>query len=84
MGSSSAPEPSWASRGRPKKEADAMLGPKLVVFVVGGLAYSELKCAYELTKAHQREVVMGSTSMLTPYQFITALNNMKKLAPFGE
>lgn len=48
------PEPSWASRGRQKKEEGATLGPRLVVFMIGGVAYSELKCAYELTKVRAR------------------------------
>lgn len=78
------PEPSWASRGRSKRDENTTLGPRLVVFVIGGATYSELKCAYELSKSSQREVVIGSTSMLTPYQFITNLKKFKKLDPFAE
>ncbi|KAG8461329.1 hypothetical protein KFE25_010516 [Diacronema lutheri] len=78
------PEPSWATRGRSKKEDASTAGPRLVVFVLGGATYSELKCCYELAKAHQREVVAGSTSMLTPYQFIHDLKRFKKLDPFAD
>lgn len=44
------PTPSWASRGRTKKEETTAAGPRLVIFVIGGATYSELKCGYELSK----------------------------------
>ena len=48
------PEPSWATRGRSKKEDASTAGPRLVVFVLGGATYSELKCCYELAKVRVR------------------------------
>jgi hypothetical protein len=35
-------------------------------------------------QAHQREVVIGSSSMLTPYQYIANLKRIKKADAFGE
>jgi hypothetical protein len=32
-----------------------------------------------LAQAHQREVVIGASSMLTPYQYVSNLKNFKKL-----
>jgi syntaxin-binding protein 1 len=50
-----------------------LLGSRIIVFVLGGLTHSELRSAYELTQAAQREVIIGSSAMLTPKSFIDAL-----------
>lgn len=34
-------------------------GPRIVVFVLGGLTPSEMKVGYDVMKEHQREVIMG-------------------------
>ena len=74
---------SWAGGGKPKGGGfDGGSGQKLVVFVLGGLSYSELRAVHEVGAATGREVIVGSTSMLTPQSFLTGLKQLKKLDGF--
>ncbi|TVU13295.1 hypothetical protein EJB05_40339 [Eragrostis curvula] len=49
------------------------LGQRLFVFVIGGATRSELRAAHKLTGKLKREIILGSTSLDDPPQFITKL-----------
>ncbi|KAL8425067.1 hypothetical protein Efla_001456 [Eimeria flavescens] len=53
---------------------------RLVVFVLGGIVQSEMRCAYEVSKELNCEVFIGGTNIFTPSQVIKQL---KKQAPLG-
>lgn len=64
-------------------------GPRLIVFVIGGLTYPEMRCAYEVTSScaqnvsgssgispRKWDVIIGSDHIITPNQFLDELNNV--------
>lgn len=70
-------EPPSQHKGAIKGEAST--GRRTIVFVLGGLTYSELRSMHELSRSLGREIIVGSTDMLTPQGFILALKEMKQL-----
>uniref|UniRef100_A0A0D6QYN7 SNARE-interacting protein KEULE n=1 Tax=Araucaria cunninghamii TaxID=56994 RepID=A0A0D6QYN7_ARACU len=50
-----------------------ILGKRIFVFMIGGATRSELRVAHKLTEKLKREVVLGSSSLDDPHQFITKL-----------
>ncbi|GAA5812262.1 hypothetical protein MFLAVUS_005712 [Mucor flavus] len=56
-------------------------GAKLIVFVIGGTAYSEIRSAYEIGDAYNRDVFIGSTEILRPHSFIDHLGHLRLPVP---
>ena len=51
------------------------LGPKFIVFVAGGVTYSEIRGAYDLSKDIGAQIIIGSHGVLTSSIFIDELKN---------
>ncbi|MES1918987.1 syntaxin binding protein 1, variant 2 [Bonamia ostreae] len=57
-------------RGRRKKNKEMC---KIIVFVAGGLSYSEIRCCSEVSKTYSRDVIAGSTDVVSPKEFMREL-----------
>uniref|UniRef100_A0A915PRH6 Acetylcholine regulator unc-18 n=1 Tax=Setaria digitata TaxID=48799 RepID=A0A915PRH6_9BILA len=54
-------------------------GPRLIVFIVGGVTYSEMRVAYEVTREKKPwEVIIGSDQLINPAAFLENLRGLSK------
>jgi len=59
------------AKGKEKgEEAVEQRGPRVIVFIIGGTTWSEVRTVYEMTKLEGREFVLGSTHILTPNKLL--------------
>mmetsp|Transcript_7414 Transcript_7414/g.16875 ORF Transcript_7414/g.16875 Transcript_7414/m.16875 type:complete len:167 (+) Transcript_7414:617-1117(+) len=66
-------------RAAPKEKAgheETYKGGRLILFVVGGMTYSELRVAREVMSKEHKEIVAGTTTFLKPKQFIDSIRRL--------
>lgn len=80
---------SWAGKGRTQKTDKGQAsnkehvdwrrnGSRIILFSLGGMTYSEVRSAYEISKEAQRDLYFGSTFVYNPTQFIDVLKELHK------
>lgn len=62
--------------GKAGSEAIVFTGSRNLVFMLGGLAYSELKVARKVMEKESREIIIGSTDFMNPEAFLKALQTL--------
>ncbi|KDE02370.1 hypothetical protein MVLG_07072 [Microbotryum lychnidis-dioicae p1A1 Lamole] len=78
-GSLRSARPQWtATRGR---RTIAELRQRVVVFVAGGMTFSEVRAVYKLSESANKDIIIGSTSTITPEQFVSDLSNLERGPP---
>nr|VZI11533.1 unnamed protein product [Spirometra erinaceieuropaei] len=63
-----------------EKSQQMRTGPRLIFFIIGGISYSEMRCAYEVMNTalgKQWDILVGGTHLLVPEGFI---NDLEKLS----
>lgn len=65
---------SSAAAAAPAMEEDVR--PRFIVFVLGGLTFSEMRSCYEIADKYNANLLIGSTSTLTPTEYIRDLANL--------
>ena len=62
----------WQGKGKSSAQRD-----RYVVYVLGGITYSEMRSVYDLAQQHDVDVYLGSTSILTPTTFVQNVIDLK-------
>jgi syntaxin-binding protein 1 len=71
-------KPTWARRTSDKNIYDLRTyGPRIIIFILGGMSYAEMREVYELVKEFNRDVIIGSTSILTPKSIMDEIYMIK-------
>ncbi|XP_020385183.1 syntaxin-binding protein 3 [Rhincodon typus] len=69
-----------ARQGNKSNLQDERRSVKLIIFIIGGVTYSEMRCAYEVSQSSIKhcEVIVGSTHILTPTRLLDDLQKLNK------
>ncbi|PVU90052.1 hypothetical protein BB561_005042 [Smittium simulii] len=51
-------------------------GPKLIVYIIGGITYSEIRAANEIANKYNSDLIIGSSHTMTPSGFLDGLSSL--------
>jgi hypothetical protein len=53
-----------------KKDQTQLSGGRYIVFIAGGVGYSELRVAYDQMQHNTKEIIIGGSNIISPEDFI--------------
>jgi syntaxin-binding protein 1 len=59
-----------------KKDTVQFTGGRFISFIAGGVSYSETRVGYELMQQHSKEVIVGSTNVITPESYLVDVGSL--------
>ena len=65
-------------RGEEKDGGGADRRPRFLIFVVGGVTFSEMRSCYEIAELHKANVYIGSSNTLNANEYIYELSGLKR------
>ncbi|KAG8897901.1 vacuolar sorting protein VPS33/slp1 [Tulasnella sp. 408] len=68
--------PGWTAKPSQKSAVPKEAKGRLIVFVIGGMTYSEMREAYVMGQKKNKEIYIGSSHIITPNQFIDDLKQL--------
>jgi len=72
-----APVATWG--GSTENQSLKKVGPRIIVFIAGGLSYSEMRAAAKLTQIpFNLDIILGSTHLIDPPQFLKQVASLHK------
>lgn len=70
----------WSKMGdsatKPSSNGANYIGGRNLVFMVGGLSYSELRVARDIMERESKEIIAGSTKFVSPSDFLEDLHTL--------
>lgn len=63
-----------------KKDTNHLTGGRFMVFIAGGVGYSEIRVAYDQMQFSTKEIIIGGSHFISPTKFT---ENVAKLVPNG-
>ncbi|KAF9647199.1 Sec1-like snare protein [Thelephora ganbajun] len=75
-GSLRSAKPSW-HKAAPKTGTTVEIRQRVLVFVAGGMTYSEMREAYLLSKSLNKDIIIGSTHTITPKYFMEDMRSLE-------
>ncbi|KAH8089154.1 Sec1-like protein [Filobasidium floriforme] len=75
-GSLRSARPTWHKAPEARQKATTESRQRFIIFVAGGLTYSERRMAYLIGDALNKEVIIGSTHNVTPESFAADLRSL--------
>ncbi|EGC40177.1 hypothetical protein DICPUDRAFT_147033 [Dictyostelium purpureum] len=70
-------QPRWADPNVQVEETKYS-GSKIIIFVVGGMTYSEMRSIYEISSHYKKNIYIGSTNIILPDNYVDQLASLKK------
>ena len=62
-----------------EKEEPAFTGARTILFMIGGMTYSEMRTAYDVSKQHNREVIVGASFAQKPFWIVVGVIKLNPL-----